>query len=61
MKRQGTNLEKKIYNKILLGYIHYMGGFVVTFPIRFILYIIYIALIVSPPQPPPYWEKNFKI
>jgi hypothetical protein len=38
----------------LLGYIHYTGDFIVTIPIRLILYIIYIAPIVSPPQPPPY-------
>jgi hypothetical protein len=30
------------------------GGFVVTIPIRLILYIIYIVPIVCPPQPPPY-------
>jgi hypothetical protein len=41
-------------NKILLGYIHYMGGFIVTILIRRILYIIYIAPIVSPLQPPPH-------
>jgi hypothetical protein len=35
----------------LLGYIHYMGGFTVTILIRLILYIIYIASIVSTPQP----------
>jgi hypothetical protein len=31
-----------------------MGGFVVTIPIRVILYIIYIAPVISPPQPPPH-------
>jgi hypothetical protein len=31
------------YYKFVFGYIHYTGGFVVTIPIRFILYIIYIA------------------
>jgi hypothetical protein len=36
----------------LFGYIHYMGGFIVTILIRLILNIIYIAPIVSPPQPP---------
>jgi hypothetical protein len=35
----------------LLGYIHYTGGFVATIPIRLILYIIYIAPIISPSQP----------
>jgi hypothetical protein len=37
----------------LLGYIHYREGFIVTILIRFILYIIYIAPILSPPQLPP--------
>jgi hypothetical protein len=41
-----------IYN-FLLGYIHYMGvRLIVTILIRLILYIIYIAFIVSPTQPP---------
>jgi hypothetical protein len=40
------------YYKFLLGYIHFTGGgFVVTILIRLMLYIIYIAPIVSPPQP----------
>jgi hypothetical protein len=36
---------------ILLGHIRYTGGFIVTFLIRLILYISYIAPIISPPQP----------
>jgi hypothetical protein len=30
-----------------------MGEFMVTIPIRLILYISYIVLIISPPQPLP--------
>jgi hypothetical protein len=37
----------------LLGYTHYMGGFILTILIRFILYTSYIASIVSSPQPSP--------
>jgi hypothetical protein len=43
-----------IFYKFLLGNIHYTGERVIeTIPIRLILYIIYIAPIVSPPQPLP--------
>jgi hypothetical protein len=41
-------------NKFLLGHIHYKGEFVATILARLMLYIIYIASIVSPPQPPPH-------
>jgi hypothetical protein len=40
-------------NKFLLEYIHDMGGFIVTILIKLISYIIYIASVVSPPQPRP--------
>jgi hypothetical protein len=43
----------------LLGYIHYKEGFIVTIPIRFILYISYIAPIVSPLQSPPHPSHCF--
>jgi hypothetical protein len=46
--------KTSFFNKILLGYIHDMGGFIVTIPLRLTLYIIYIAPIISPPQPPPH-------
>jgi hypothetical protein len=41
------------YYNFLLGYIHYMGGFIATIPIRLILYIIDIPSIVSSPEAPP--------
>jgi hypothetical protein len=47
------NLSLFFLNKILLGNIHYTGGFTVTNPIRLVLYIISIAPITSPTQPPP--------
>jgi hypothetical protein len=48
-----TTKHCNFLNKFLLGYVHDMGGFIVTIPIRLTLYISYIAPIVSPPQPPP--------
>jgi hypothetical protein len=40
--------------KFLLGYVHYGGTFIVIILIRLILYNIYIAPNISPPQPPPH-------
>jgi hypothetical protein len=36
---------------VLLGYIHCTWGFIVTNPIRIVLYIIYILPVISPPHP----------
>jgi hypothetical protein len=36
----------------LLGYIHYGGEFIVTIPIRLILYTSYIAPIIAPLSSP---------
>jgi hypothetical protein len=44
----------------LLGYIHYGGAFIVTFSIRLILYITYIAPIVSPSTPSPFHLKQLQ-
>jgi hypothetical protein len=50
--------------KFSLGYIHYMGGLVVTIPIRLILYISYIARCISPqplPTPPKAIATGFLV
>jgi hypothetical protein len=50
-------LHTKIFLYLInafLGYIHYMGGFIETILIRLILYIIYIASIISPLQLHPH-------
>jgi hypothetical protein len=40
----------------LLGYVHYIGGFVVTIPIRLMLYTIYVAPINLSPSAPPFLD-----
>jgi hypothetical protein len=52
-----SHVIQHFYYKLLLGYIHYVGGFKMTILIRFILYIIYICPIFLPLSPLPTLPK----
>jgi hypothetical protein len=42
------------YEFFIRVYLLHRGEFIVTIPIRLIVYISYIVPIISPPQPPPH-------
>jgi hypothetical protein len=45
--------ESKYLNKFSLGYVHDTEVFIMTIPIRLILYISYIVPVIFPPQSLP--------